>query len=207
MKFEPNNLYHVYNQGNNKQPIFIEASHYYLFLKEMKKWILPHAEMIAYCLMPNHFHFLLFADKRCLRPLKQGDLTLDPITNGIRILLSLYARKFNFSTNRSGSLFRQKTKAKCLSEIDSTPVKPLEQRDYYLKCFHYIHQNPIRAGLAQRLNEWEFSSFKDYAQLRKGTICNRKLATEYCSYNPSNFVEESYSLFADDLIRGNEIPI
>ena len=59
MKFVPNRIYHIYNQGNNKQPIFFQERNYDYFLKKMKKHVLPHVDLIAYCLMPNHFHWLV----------------------------------------------------------------------------------------------------------------------------------------------------
>jgi REP element-mobilizing transposase RayT len=59
MNFTPDNLYHVYNQGNNQQPIFTIEEDYYIFLRIIRKTISPHCEIIAYCLMPNHFHVLI----------------------------------------------------------------------------------------------------------------------------------------------------
>ncbi len=59
MYFEKNLIYHVYNQGNNSQPIFFERENYLFFLRKMRKHLLPHADILCYCLMPNHFHWLL----------------------------------------------------------------------------------------------------------------------------------------------------
>ena len=61
----------------------------------------------AFVIMPNHFHFLLNTDNRCSVQIKQGDLLIDPVTNGVRKLLSGYARIFNARYNQSSSLFRQ----------------------------------------------------------------------------------------------------
>ena len=151
--------------------------------------------------MPNHFHFLLNTDNRCSVQIKQGDLLIDPVTNGVRKLLSGYARIFNARYNQSGSLFRQKTKAKCLSEKISLAENCWANNDYYFNSFHYIHQNPFKAGLVSRMEDWEYSSFKDYARLRNGTLCNKQLAVEYCSYNIDKFTNESYSLITEDWVR------
>ena len=58
--FLPGQYYHVYNRGINHQDIFRNGENYRFLLGRVKKYILPnHLAMIAYCLMPNHYHFLL----------------------------------------------------------------------------------------------------------------------------------------------------
>ena len=192
MNFTPDNLYHVYNQGNGKQTIFACNEDYLIFLRMISKYISPHAEIIAYCLMPNHFHFMIYTDERVSGIVKQGGLLIDPLTNAFRKLLSGYARIYNQRYNKTGSLFRQKTKAKCLSDNPVNATYNLH--DYYFNSFHYIHQNPYRASLVNRLEDWEFSSFKEYAGLRNGTLCNKDLATKFCSYNPETFIETSHQI-------------
>ena len=59
MKFIANQVYHIFNQGNNKQQIFFQNRNYDYFLFKMEKHLLPYVDVIAYCLMPNHFHWLV----------------------------------------------------------------------------------------------------------------------------------------------------
>ncbi len=191
MNFLPNNIYHIYNQGNNRQTIFFHHQNYSLFLNLYKKLIHPFADTIAWCLMPNHFHFMIYTDDRCSTIIKQGGLLIDPVTNGFRKLLSGYARIFNNQNQRTGSVFRQKTKSKCLSDIVIKPGSQYQTQDYFINCFHYIHQNPVAAKLIPKPEDWEFSSFRDYAQLRNGNLCKKELATAYCDYNIENFTEKS----------------
>ena len=200
MTFHPDNIYHVYNQGNNRQRIFNKQEDYLIFLRLYRKLIAPSLSTIAWSLMPNHFHFMVHTDARCNSKIKQGGIFIDPLTNGFRKLLSSYARIFNNQYGRSGSLFRQKTKAKCLSDISITTNGSYSQQDCFRSCFHYIHQNPLVANLVSRLQDWQYSSFKDYAGLRNGTLCQRELATIYCGYEPATFVKESYELVEKKLI-------
>lgn len=198
MHFIPDNLYHIFNQGNNKQILFHERDDYTTFLNLIRNNIKPHTDIIAYCLMPNHFHLMIAADDRCLNQIKQGGLVIDPITNGIRKLLSSYSRIHNSKNDKSGSMFRQKTKAKCL--VTPTELsKPTDISDYVSKCFHYIHQNPLKAGLVKRIEDWEYSSFIDYADLRNGTLINKTLAQKYCNYNKDTFIKGSYALIDDNI--------
>ena len=199
MKFIAENIYHVYNQGNNHQKIFLTEEDYIIFIKQMRSFLLPHADFIAYCLMPNHFHFLLYTDSRCDVLIRQGGIMIDPVTNGLRKLLSGYARIFNAHYNQSGSLFRQKTKSKCLSSvIDSS--KNIAENNAYFNCFNYIHQNPLRAGLVAKPEEWKFSSYQDYAGLRNGNLCKQHLAEKFCWYSASDFKQVSCQLINDNQI-------
>ena len=187
MKFLPDNIYHIYNQGNNQQDIFNSEEEYIIFLRMIKNHFQTHAEIIAWCLMPNHFHILISANKKGCEMVKQGGLEIEKITNAIRKLLSGYARIFNKKYNRSGSLFRQKTKAKNVAESDWVIKNNYILQDYCSRCFDYIHQNPVEAKLVQYPSDWRFSSYQDYAGLRDGTLCNKELATKYCGYDPRDF--------------------
>ncbi len=57
--FEAGITYHVFNRANNYENLFIEEKNYSYFIKLMSKYLLPIADIYAYCLMPNHFHFVL----------------------------------------------------------------------------------------------------------------------------------------------------
>ena len=204
MNFIAGNLYHIYNQGNNKQVIFSCPDDYLTFIRELRLRISPHVEIIAYCLMPNHFHLLVYSDERVSSFIKQGGIVLDPLTNGIRKLLSGYARIFNKRYNCSGSVFRQKTKNKCLTEMTVQDPMKVAYQDYCINCFHYIHQNPLKADLVSRMEDWEYSSFRDYAGLRNGSLCNKELAVIYCNYVYETFYEESYRIIDESIFKWSD---
>jgi len=157
-----------------------------------RKLILPNAEIVAYCLMPNHFHFMIAADERVSILMKQGALLIDPLTNGFRKLLSGYTRTTNTKYNRTGSLFRQKTKANNLSEIKIIAASDNIQ-DYYLTCFNYIHSNPAKAAIVAAPEDWEYSSYKDYLELRRGTLCNKVLGRSLCNLSAKDFIAKGTS--------------
>jgi len=58
MDFDKGHLYHIYNQGNNQQMIFFNKENYLFFLKKIRIHVLPFADILAWCLMPNHFHLM-----------------------------------------------------------------------------------------------------------------------------------------------------
>ena len=180
MKFISGNIYHVYNQGNNNQDVFIEEIHFRYFLQLYKEYIALNCETLAWCLMNTHFHFMIYADNRSLDLKRQGGLILDPITNGFRKLLSTYAHEFNIKNKRSGSLFRPKTKTICLNDEVEQNNKFASKQDYYLNTFNYIHRNPVEAGIVKNEADWKWSSYRSCNGLGADSICNKELAMQIC---------------------------
>ena len=141
MFFVQGEFYHLYNRGNNKQIIFFSEKNYIFFLAKVKDQLLPYSEIIAYCLMPNHFHFLLQPTENGLKERNTfGGKSMQELAYRIGILLSSYSQAINKQNKTTGSLFQQKTKAKILSEISNG-----SRISYFEQCFHYIHQNPVKA--------------------------------------------------------------
>ena len=206
MIFESGSIYHIYNQGNNRQKIFFNRDNYLFFLKKLNRHVVPHADILAWCLMPNHFHLMVRVNQVVVA-ITDG-VTLDatdgvtqshPVSNlknislndNIGILLRSYARAVNKQEQRVGALFREETKAECVTPIDgitpsfyNTSSGTLinvsnPEKEYPQICFDYIHFNPVSAGLVVRPEEWEFSSYRDYCGMRAGKLINRKIAREF----------------------------
>lgn len=187
MFFESGNLYHIYNQGNNRQKIFYVRDNYLFFLNKVKRHVLPYADILAWCLMPNHFHLLVYV-KQVYIPVSDEVTSSHLVTKAkevslnesIGIMLRSYTRAINKQETRVGGLFREETKAECLTSIDgitpsffNTSFGTLinvsnPEKEYPQICFDYIHLNPVSAGLTSTPEEWEFSSFRDYCGLRNG---------------------------------------
>lgn len=144
MKLLADQIYHVYNQGNNKEAIFKDHQDYLSFLKRFRERVFPCAEVLCYCLMPIHYHFLIYSSQSSTEAIRLGMLESQILRNNFRLLNSGYANEFNNKYNRTGSLFRQKTKFKLLKDI---------QKDYPFICFNYIHQNPLKAGLVKKMED------------------------------------------------------
>ena len=154
--------------------------------------VCPHCKVLAYCLMTNHFHFLFYTTSESVKEKRVGSLISTNLSDGFRQLLSSYAQAINRQENRSGSLFRHKNKTKLLENGDE---------NYPFICFHYIHQNPLTAGLVTKMEDWEFSSFRDYIGIRNGTLCDKELAFELLDLSKDNFYEESYQVISPEKIE------
>ena len=190
MIFEKGYLYHIFNQGNNKQVIFYNRENYFFFLKKVNKYLLPYVDILAWCLMSNHFHLMVLVNENCIS--KTDLVSKRTLNQSIAILLRSYTRAINKQENRTGSLFREGTKADCIncfkgvkpSFINSNIIMDnhLSEKQYTQICFDYIHQNPVKARLVKNANGWEFSSAKDYAGLRNGKLVNKLVASKFVDF-------------------------
>ncbi len=197
MKFEKGYIYHIYNQGNNRQKIFFNGENYLFFLKKIKANITPYADILAWCLMPNHFHFMVLVNEISLSLDRLGvssrhtESKSQTFNSSIGAMLMGYTKAINKQQNRTGKLFREATKAECINcpngvtpsfyntEFETKVLTNQPEKQYPQICFEYIHQNPVKAGLVKTETEWEFSSAQDYAGIRNGTLVNKKIAQEY----------------------------
>jgi putative transposase len=201
MHFEPNQIYHVYNRGNNKQPIFFIEANYLYFLQKIKIEWKKYAGVLCYCLMPNHFHLMLVPNEEGCKNIILADKEthLQNLSKTIGKTLSSYTKAINLQNKKTGNLFQKKTKAKLLTEPNRLNDNFLNH-DYLLTCFHYIHQNPLKAKLVNNLKEWMYSSYPDYYSNRNETICNKTLAIKLLGFSEIDFKKESIDKLNDDII-------
>jgi putative transposase len=207
MYFESGGIYHIYNQGNNRQRIFFNHDNYIFFLKKIKSYVHPYGSILAWCLMPNHFHLMVEVEHTELAvhvhsdgvsqnhpvtniPESHSDAKIRTLNDSIGIMLRSYTRAINIQQKRTGNLFREETKAICLNEIKGISsnwftsfgvtymnIQVLENQ-YPQVCFNYIHNNPVKSGLIEKTEDWEFSSYCDIKNLRDGKLINRKRIAE-----------------------------
>ena len=145
--FESGAIYHVFNRGNNKENIFKEEKNYYYFLQQLKKYILPVADIYAYCLLKNHFHLLLrIKDEKHLSDKVKNKLHL-PFSN----LFNSYSESINKMYSRTGSLFEEHLKRKRVENVE-----------YLIQLIAYIHLNPIKHKFTDDYFNYKFSSFQAY---------------------------------------------
>lgn len=194
-------FYHLFNRGTEKRVIytqvwdykrFLKSIYYYQFLGPKPSFSkftksnsnlfkpLPKnkiVEIICYCLMPNHFHFLV-------RQLKD---------NGISIfmsqLLNSYTKYFNIKYNRVGALFQ--------GAFKSVRVETDEQ---LIHLSRYIHLNPIVSGVAGNLDNFHWSSYPEY--MGNPILCS---TTEILSFFPTKEAYSEFTKAQIDL--GNTLEI
>lgn len=72
---------------------------------------------------------------------------------------------------------------------------------YGVIAFHYIHQNPLKAGLVTMMENWNYSSFKDYIGMRNGKLCNKEIAFQLLDLDRKTLYADSYKVINNDAIR------
>jgi putative transposase len=130
--------YHAINRGNRKARVFHDPDDYAAFLG-----LIDRAErrvpmrILAYCLMPNHFHFVL-------RPFGDGDLS-----RWMHWLLTAHVRRYHRRYGTNGRIWQGRFKA-----------FPIQQDEHLLTVMRYVERNPVRANLVARAEDWRWSSLR-----------------------------------------------
>ena len=143
-------VYHILFRGVNQQNIFEEASDF----EKLKETIAIvkqdlHFEIYAYCFMSNHVHIVL------------KEKTLGDISLIMKRILTKYARWYNIKYGRIGALISNRYKS-----------VPVEIDEYFLHLIRYVHQNPIKAGIIDKIENYPYSSFKEYINKAELTDTN-----------------------------------
>ena len=134
---------HAFNRGVNREQIFYTPHGYALFMNLIQKYLDAFSvNVLAYCLMPNHFHLILRQNKPYA------------VALFMHMVCMHYANALNQWLRRSGHLFGSRYK-----------LIPVDDPIYMLQLSRYIHLNPVKAGLADSANGWEYSSSKSYCGL------------------------------------------
>lgn len=195
-------IYHVFNRGVNKNKIFFSEDDYKRFyltalhykfketkfsyfndpgsLELKKESSQPKIEVLAYCLMPNHFHFLL-------KQLVDGGITwyLQHLTNS-------FSHYINTKYERVGPLFQGRFK-NILIESD----------EQLLHVSRYIHLNPYVSSLVKKMNNYRFSSYLSYIKPHNDLLSDYKLVLDYFQsrkhYKQFVLDQEDYALSLERL--------
>ena len=176
--FAPDNIYHLYNRGVNRANIFSSNDNYVFLLRKVKSLVkeLP-LTIIAYCLMPNHYHFVIRQD---------GEI---PLSEFIGRLFKTYMQAYNKQQGRTGPLFGGRFRA---VHVDSD--------EYLLHLCRYVHLNPVAAGLVTEPGDWLYSNYLEWSEQRRGTLVDRAFV-KACFSTPEAYVEFVQAEISDKVVQ------
>ena len=153
---------HIMVQGINKEYIFENNKYIEKYINIIDTINEKHnLTIIAYCIMNNHAHFLIYSKD------------IYEISKFIQKTNLIYANYYNKEKNRVGVLFRNRFKAEGIYDIK-----------YLINCINYIHNNPVKAKIVSRCEDYKYSSYKDYIEnkgITKSKIM-KEMFGERCDY-------------------------
>ncbi|MBC8175485.1 MAG: transposase [Candidatus Marinimicrobia bacterium] len=148
MRFIKDNYYHIYNRGIDKKRIFYTRGNYLYFIDLLRKYSIRYSiSVIAYCLIPNHYHLMLY---------QKTDI---PVSRFVQSLNNVFVQSMNKQLNRKGTLFEGRAKSRIIND-----------EFYLMHISRYIHLNPLKHNLVQNLLDWEFSNYHECIGTRNGEL-------------------------------------
>ncbi len=165
-KLKENQFFHIYNRSVGKERLFLQDSDCDFFLEKWNQYLTRYLDTYAYCLMGNHFHFLVKIKQVeeavlesvqkektvAARKFLQGKIDFNAfLEDQFKRLFTSYARMLNNRLKRHGSVFQTRFKR----------VR-VEQGTAVLEKICYIHHNPIHHGFHSVYHDWKYSSYDVY---------------------------------------------
>jgi len=173
-QFSENNYYHIFNRGVEKRLMFIDKEDYSVFLFYIFIYLMPlenilkkypdlplrlqsknlnkELDIVTYCIMPNHFHFILFQKSK------------DAISKFMKQITNAYTFYFNKKYNRVGGLVQNAF----MSVL-------IDNNDLLLHVNRYIHINPVVSELVKDINKYKWSSYKDFIGEDSYISCSKEI--------------------------------
>ena len=166
----PDNFFHILNRGNDKSKIFFRKENYDYFLKKYDEYLSDYLTTYAYCLLGNHFHFLVKLNtarqilqtakksddipKKLSKSLRLGKSDLPEIagliiSNQFRKFFMAYAKAINKQESRTGSLFQKNFERLIIDDLQ-----------YLNNVMQYIHYNPVHHRFTDDYKDYPYSSYE-----------------------------------------------
>ncbi len=161
--------FHLYNRGVNGETIFKEKKNYDYFLEKYRFYCGEIMETLAYCLLKNHFHLLVYVKENVEVPRRDGKgMFRLNASKQLGHLFNSYAQSINKAYHRTGPLFESPFERRL---VDS--------EDYLIAMVLYCHRNPVHHGFVKDLNDWEFSSYQAIGNNENGLIDSEKVIRRF----------------------------
>jgi putative transposase len=168
-------IYHIIIRGINRQTLFEEEEDSVKFIQTLQKYReICKYKLYAYCLMGNHLHLLLMEGK-------------EPLETVMRRICGSYVLWYNKKYGRVGYLFQDRFKS-----------EPIEDDTYFLTVLRYIFQNPVKAGIVTRIQNFIWSNYIDYVE-----GCDRT-DTDFALSIFNTEREKAISIFTEYINREND---
>ena len=158
-------IYHIMLRGINRQTIFKDDEDRQKLFESFNKFKeISNYQIYGYCFMGNHIHALLKEDS-------------EPLSICVKRISSSFVYWYNLKYERSGHLFQERFKS-----------ETVEDDTYFLTVLRYIHQNPVKAGIAKTVSDYKWSSYQEY--VNKAIITDTKFALKLFSNDREKAIQQ-----------------
>lgn len=176
----PDGVYHIFNRAIGNEKLFKEQDNYRYFLDKYVQHLSPVVETLCWCLLPNHFHMMVRIKSvevisKHFREKKNADLIHNDqipefLMERFSNWLNSYTKSFNKVYNRKGSLF-----------IDYMRRVEVSGGPQFCSTLFYIHKNPVHHSYCKHIEEWTWSSYKEYIYNKQRIIQPKEVLLEFGS--------------------------
>lgn len=167
--------FHIMVQGINKEYIFLSEE-----LKEKYKKLLKenisnnNVKLLSYCIMSNHAHMLMYVED------------LNEMSKLMQKINTSFAKFYNRKNDRVGFVFRNRFS-----------IQPILNKQHLLNCLAYIHNNPVKAGITKKPEDYKYSSYREWIY-EKETI--DEISNELVFGEKKDDINEFYKIHLNDKI-------
>ena len=199
-QFENDGIYHVYNRTVDKKPMFTSDRNYEFFIRQFDKYLSNYIQIYAYCLLGNHFHFMIkvtdLADLTTFKKLSnlekpnQQKTTHDIISHQFKKFFQSYAMAFNKEQDRVGTLFQ-------------TPFKRVrvEDENYLRELICYINTNAQKHNLVKDFRDWKWSSYHNIISNKVTKLLKEEVIYYFDDVENFKYSHLEYSCKLDSIER------
>lgn len=186
-------FYHIYNRGINSCLIFNDNKDKIFFLKKLKEYVYPYAEIYAYCLMSNHYHFIIKVREFSEQILCQNNIQnkkglhapQSVISKQLGKLMSSYTQAYNKRYQRHGALLEKPFKRKRITD-----------EEYLKQAIVYVHRNPILEN--KNLENINFCSYKNITSIASTSLEREKVIALFGNLENFIYCHQKESLYQID---------
>jgi len=170
--------YHIYNRGVSKVTILHEATNFLFVIRKIREYSQAnHISIIAYCLMPNHYHLLVRQDGQ------------EPAGNLPQSVFNSYSKAYNKMYSHSGTIFEGRFRAKVI-----------QTSSHLFHLCRYIHGNPVKDGLVADPTDWPYSNYLEWIGERNDSLVDK----DFIKGQFSN--AEEYKKFLFEYLKNRDLP-
>jgi len=199
-RFENDGIYHIYNRSIDKKLMFTSDRNYEFFIRQFDKYLSNYITIYAYCLLGNHFHFMVkvndltdlttFKKLSNLEQSNQQKTTHDIVSQQFKKFFQSYAMAFNKEQNRIGTLFQ-------------TPFKRVrvEDENYLRELICYLNTNAQKHNLVEDFKDWKWSSYHNLISNKDTKLQKDEVIQYFDDIDNFKYCHLEYALKIDSLER------